>query len=289
MPSSVSENRVLRPRRRIDTTIGQNIYHCLNHPIQWIKITGIIVAVDEFYNRICYTVDDSSGSTIECVCLSPPKSDALPKDSTNSYSGGKFWNDTRAKRDIKKNTETPIDQRAIDDMISPDGPKLRGIDVGSVVKIKGIISVFRDVRQIAMKIIHTIPDTAAEVVEWQARNAFYKDVLGKPWLVSEEQEKKCLKDAEREKWREEEKRKRRIRKDETEEERKVRKKRERREKREQEAKQAKELEEEKKKDERRRREQWERDERAKRDRKRAEVSRKVREQEFRDRVGKVDL
>ena len=181
-----------------------------------------------------------------------------------------------------------MDQKATGDMISPDGPKLKGINVGSVVKIKGIISVYRE-RQIAMKIIHVIPDTAAEVVEWRARNAFYKDVLSKPWVVTEEEETRCLKDAEREKWREEEKKKRKIKKDETEDERKLRKRRERRKKRDEEAKAAKEAEEENKKDERRKREQWERDERVKRERKRAEMSKRARAKEFQDRIGKVEL
>lgn len=181
-----------------------------------------------------------------------------------------------------------VDQKAIDDMISPDGPKLKGIDVGSVVKIKGIISIYRE-RQIAMKIVHVIPDTAAEVVEWGARNAFYKDVLSKPWVVTEEEEKKCLEHAEREMWRGEEKKKRKIKKGETEDERKLRKKRERREKRDKEAKAAKEAEDESKKDEKRKREQWERDERAKRERKRAEMSKRARAKEFQERIGKVEL
>ena len=237
---------------------------------------------------MCYTLDDSSGSTIECVCLAPPKSNALPKESSNSYGGAKYWNDAGSNAAVKAPAGEAVDQKAIDDMISPDGPKLKGIDVGTVVKIKGIISVYRE-RQIAMKIVHVIPDTAAEVVEWRARNAFYKDVLGKPWIVTEEEEKKCLKDVEKEKWREEEKKTRKIKKSETEDERKLRKKRERREKRDNEAKAAKEAEEESKKDERRKREQWERDERARRERKRAEMSKRARAKEFRERMGKVEL
>ena len=181
------------------------------------------------------------------------------------------------------------EQIAIDDMISPDGPRLKGFDVGSVVKIKGTISEFRDIRQISMKIVHIIPDTAAEMVEWRARDAFYRDVLWKPWVVTGEQEKKCLRDAQREKWREEEKRRLKIKKGETEEDRNLRKRKERRERREKEAKEVKEAEDGKKKDEERRRVQWERDQRSNRERKRAEMSRKCREQEFRARVGKVDL
>ncbi len=115
-------------------------------------------------------------------------------------------------------------------MVSADGPKLKGIDVGSVVKIKGTIGVYRGIRQIAMKIIHIIPDTAAEVVEWRARTAFMRDVISTPWVVTGEEETKCLIDAEREKWGDEEKKKRRIKKGGTEEERAARKKRERRQK-----------------------------------------------------------
>lgn len=212
----------------------------------------------------------------------------MPKESSNSYGGGKYWNDARSNAAAKTPADAHADQKAIDDMVSPDGPKLKGIDVGSVVKIKGIISVYRG-RQIAMKIIHVIPDTAAEVVEWRARNAFSKDVLSKPWVVTEEEETKCLKSAEREKWREEDKKRRKIKKGETEDERKLRKKRERREKRDKEAKAAKEAEEENKKDEKRKREQWERDQRVRRERKRAEMSKRARAKEFQDRIGKVEL
>lgn len=222
------------------------------------------------------------------MCLAPLKSDALTKESNNSHGGGKYWNDARSNAAVKAPAKVPADQQATGEMISPDGPKLKGIDVGSVVKIKGIISVYRE-RQIAMKIIHVLRDTAAEVAEWRSRNAFYEAVLAKPWVVTQEEETKCLKNAEREKWREDEREKRKIKKGETEDERKLRKKRERRGKRDKEAMEAKEAEEESKKDEKRKREQWERDEHVKRGRKRAEMSKRARVKGFQDRIGNVEL
>ncbi|KAL5353689.1 hypothetical protein ACLOAV_001729 [Pseudogymnoascus australis] len=131
---------------------GQGIYFHLNHPIKWVRLTGIIVAMDEFYNRICITIDDGSGATIEAT---------------------------------------------YDPMVSPDGPKLRGVDVGAVVKVKGGIKEFRGVRQVAMKAVAVLGDTRAEVGAWREG----------------EEERRCREEAEGEKWRVEEEERRRRRRE----------------------------------------------------------------------------
>lgn len=214
------------------------------------------MAIDHFSNRVSYTLDDFSGHTIECVCKAPLKPEPPKLDSPD------------ASKAAAKAAEIN------DPMISPDGPKLKGIDVCSIVKIKGAISVFRDVRQIAMKRIHVISDTAAEVAEWKKRSAFMRDVLRVPWVVTEEQEKKCLRNAEREKWKEEERKKRKIKEGETAEERKVRKRREKAAKRE---KEKVRVEEEKKQmvvDERKEREVWLREQTLMRERRKRELERR---------------
>ncbi|KFY34908.1 hypothetical protein V494_06368, partial [Pseudogymnoascus sp. VKM F-4513 (FW-928)] len=111
---------------------GGGIYFHLNHPVKWVRLTGIIVAMDEFYNRVCITIDDGSGATIEATCLAPPR----PEPSATVAA-------------IAISTDRPAD----DAMVSPDGPKLRSIDIGKVVKVKGGIKEFRGVRQVAMKAI----------------------------------------------------------------------------------------------------------------------------------------
>ena len=93
-------------------------------------------------------------------------------------------------------------------MISPDGPKLKGVDVGSVVKVKGYITIFRDTRQIAMKSVVVLGDTNAEVKAWKEGTKFRNEIMRVPWVVTPEEEKQCLKEAEGERWREEEKAKR---------------------------------------------------------------------------------
>ncbi|KAK8044605.1 hypothetical protein PG993_004629 [Apiospora rasikravindrae] len=42
------------------------VFFHLNHPIHWVRIVGVVVAIDSFYSRRIYTIDDSSGACIEC-------------------------------------------------------------------------------------------------------------------------------------------------------------------------------------------------------------------------------
>ena len=147
------------------------------------RLTGVIVAMDEFYNRVCITIDDGSGATIEATCLAPPRPEA-----------------TATVAAIAVSTE-----RAADDaMVSPDGPKLRGVDVGKVVKVKGGIKEFRGVRQVAMKAIAVLGDTRAEVGAWREGVRFREEVLRVLWVVTPEEERRCREEAEGEKWRVEE-------------------------------------------------------------------------------------
>jgi hypothetical protein len=154
-----------------------------------VRLTGIIVAMDEFYNRVCITIDDGSGATIEATCLAPPRPEAVATVAA-----------------IAVSTERPAD----DAMVSPDGPKLRGVDIGKVVKVKGGIREFRGVRQVAMKAIAIMRDTEAEVAAWREGVKFREEVLRVPWVVTGEEEKRCREEAEGERWRveEEERRKR---------------------------------------------------------------------------------
>lgn len=146
--------------------------------------------MDEFYNRVCITIDDGSGATIEATCLAPPRPEA-----------------TATVAAVAVSTVRPAD----DTMVSPDGPKLRGVDIGKVVKVKGGIREFRGVRQLAMKAISILGDTRAEVGAWREGVRFREDVLRVPWVVTREEEKRCREEAEGERWRveEEERRKRR--------------------------------------------------------------------------------
>jgi hypothetical protein len=73
---------------------------------------------------------------------------------------------------------------------------LSRIDIGSVVKVKGIISTFRSVRRIALGRVEIIPDTNSEVRFWTQRTQLFAGVLSKPWTLSAEEQKRLLKEAE---------------------------------------------------------------------------------------------
>lgn len=147
--------------------------------------------MDEFYSRVCITIDDGSGATIEATCLAPPRPEPTATVAAIAV---------------------PTARAADDAMVSPDGPKLRGVEIGRVVKVKGGIREFRGVRQVAMKAVAVLGDTRAEVGAWREGVRFRTEVLGEAWVVTGEEERKCREEAEGERWRvEEEERKKRRR------------------------------------------------------------------------------
>jgi len=164
----------------IDTT-GIPLYHHSNHPIKWVRLTGVIVAVDEFYGRKVYTLDDSSGKCIECTCPAPlpPKSTTLPPAVTVTKPNAP----QQPEGPTVTNPKVPWDE----------------VDVGAVVKIKGGIREFRDERQVEIIKVEVLRSTDQEVKCWNEVLAFRKDILSVPWVVTREQEEKYKRRAMRDK------------------------------------------------------------------------------------------
>jgi endo-1,3(4)-beta-glucanase len=163
---------------------GRPLYHHSNHPIKWVRLTGVIVAVDDFYGRKVYTLDDSSGKCIECTCPAP----APPKPTTLSSAAV---------------PAVTITEPALKE---PEGPTVTNpkvpwdeVDVGVVVKIKGGIREFRDERQVEIIKVEVLRSTDQEVRCWNEVLAFRRDILSVPWVVSREQEEKYKRRAMREK------------------------------------------------------------------------------------------
>jgi len=59
------------------------------------------------------------------------------------------------------------------------------IDLGTMVKIKGTFSSFRGERQIELKRIWIVNDTAEETAAWMASAKFKCDILLRPWKLSD--------------------------------------------------------------------------------------------------------
>ncbi|KAI9825389.1 MAG: hypothetical protein M1832_001119 [Thelocarpon impressellum] len=141
---------------------GQNIYFHLNHPIRYVRLVGVLVALEDYPRRTLLTLDDCSGATIEIVWPKrPPPSTPL-------------------RAPPPAGTPAPAPPPWIPD------PPLDGIDLGSVIKAKGTLSNFRGARQLLLKRAAVIGDTNEEVRAWRELSTFRAEVLAAPWVVDEE-------------------------------------------------------------------------------------------------------
>lgn len=168
------------------TIEGENFFFYKSLPIKWVRIVGVVVAIDEYSGRRVYTVDDSSNACIECTILlaQPPKQD-----------------DDASKRETEP-AQLPEHAPPLALELFTD------IDVGSVVDVKGGLSTFRDEKQINIEKMHAVICTAEEVSLWEKRAQFRKDVLDKPWVLGDRDVRRCRKQAERSEEEAERKRKR---------------------------------------------------------------------------------
>ena len=115
---------------------GQNTYFHLNHPIKWIRLVGVIVAFDEFPTRWILLLDDSSGALIEVTCGRPQPPNTTTSLNDHNIPSAGMAKSTMALEGVTS-TGRPID--------------LSGIDIGTVVKVKGKIGTFRGEKQMHLE------------------------------------------------------------------------------------------------------------------------------------------
>ncbi|KAI2628768.1 hypothetical protein GGR54DRAFT_362175 [Hypoxylon sp. NC1633] len=144
---------------------GDNVFFSLNHPIRWVRVVGVVVAIDEFYGRRVFTVDDSTGECIEC-CLDIPK----PANSRHEDGAGGAAVSTAPAPDVH-----------------PD------IDVGMVVEVKGSTKLFRNQKQVKIQKLERIKSTNQEVQFWNKIRDFRRDVLSRPWILEKKEVRRCKK------------------------------------------------------------------------------------------------
>ncbi|KAF6819328.1 OB-fold nucleic acid binding domain-containing protein [Colletotrichum sojae] len=151
----------------------QDFYFHENLPIKWVRIVGIVVAVQDLGGRRIYTVDDSSGACIECIVplKAPPRETAPTADP---------W-------------QAPVLPQPVPPADCMD------VDVGSVVDIKGGLTTFRDEMQVKIEKVKLLKSTEQEVALWERRARFRSEVLLQPWVLSEKQIRRCRKEEMREK------------------------------------------------------------------------------------------
>ncbi|KAB5543060.1 hypothetical protein GE09DRAFT_236757 [Coniochaeta sp. 2T2.1] len=188
--------------------VGQDLYFHLNHPVRWVQVAGVVVAIDEFYGRRIYTIDDSSGANIEVV-LRVEKQNANQAAILATEADGSGYG--KAVKDIKTKTTTkPAQATTKEDEVKPHVDS--EVDVGDVLLVKGKITVYRNSKQIIVhKIVH-LRSTQDEVHFWKKMTEFHDSVLSKPWTLSEKELKRCRREAEKPNWEEPKDRKRSRRK-----------------------------------------------------------------------------
>ncbi|KAJ6787911.1 hypothetical protein PWT90_01894 [Aphanocladium album] len=158
---------------------GEGLYFYRNLPIKWVRIVGVVVAIDEFAGLCAFTIDDSSGACIEAVTsLTAP---AKPPDD------GKSETTTSA---------APAPAPALGPLAQPVTP-YGHVDVGSVVDVKGALTTFREARQLKVEKMLVLRSTAEEMKLWTKRTVFRRDVLERPWIVPDKMLRRCRRDAER--------------------------------------------------------------------------------------------
>lgn len=160
---------------------GQNLFFHLNHPIQWVRIAGIVVAVDEYHGRRIYTVDDSSGVCIECL-IDVPRTDAAL---TATVAVTKLDSKTTGRPDLT----APATKRVVPEEV----------DVGTIIDVKGGLSLFRGNKQIKILKVTILRSTEQEVAFWEKTRKFRRNVLENPWQLTDKEVRRCRKEAERRK------------------------------------------------------------------------------------------
>jgi hypothetical protein len=149
-----------------DACVGQHLYFYLNHPIRYVCVVGVVVAIDDI--NIWYTVltiDDGSGANIEVkiVRIPPPEKNA-----------------TYSSPETQIENVRIISQLGVFEVMVGN----QALDIGSVIKAKCTISEFRGVKQLEIKRVWVINTTNEELQAWAEVATFKRDVLSKPWHLS---------------------------------------------------------------------------------------------------------
>jgi hypothetical protein len=151
--------------------VGQHIYFHLNHPIRFVRVVGVVVAIDDI--NLKYTVltlDDGSGANIEVKIV------RLTPDVYNS---------------VESPSNTMIDNVNVVSHLGVFEVTVdhKQVDIGTVIKAKATLSEFRGAKQLELKRIWIVPTTTEEAQAWAETAAFKQVTLSKPWHLSSSEHK----------------------------------------------------------------------------------------------------
>ena len=182
----------------------------LNHPIQFVALVGVIVAFEDYFDKFwLFTIDDSSGATVEVKCRKPVQANgqvderdkARGKDHGDSHAlhGQSSVGNTTTNKDNLDASGNPKHATSnVDAEESARTETMSKIDVGVVVHVKGTITTFRETRQIYLERITVVPDTNAEMRFRESLVTLRCRVLSHPWIIPAGKQRELLDEARRE-------------------------------------------------------------------------------------------
>ncbi|KAF2675718.1 hypothetical protein K458DRAFT_471200 [Lentithecium fluviatile CBS 122367] len=155
---------------------SQHIYFHLNHPIRFVRVVGVVVAIDDINLRYTVlTLDDGSGANIEVKIV-------------------------RLTTDIYNPAESPSNT-TIDNVNVISQPGIfevtvdhQQVDIGTVINAKATLSEFRGAKQLELKRIRIVSTTNEEAQAWAETAVFKQATLSKPWRLTSVEHKKITKE-----------------------------------------------------------------------------------------------
>ena len=178
------------------SSTGNPLYFYLNHPIQFVQLTGIVVAIEDFHPHIfLFTLDDSSGSTIDVVWRKPkPQSQSQNDYTTTTLTTAEATAKVKTQRQEREEDEDEEQQQRREDADTPLLPLLNALEIGTTVLAKGTLSPFRHTLQLNLLRLTVLTPTQ-ELRLIQSRTSFLLNTLSKPWRLSANAQTRLLKKA----------------------------------------------------------------------------------------------
>jgi hypothetical protein len=171
--------------------VGQHIYFHLNHPIRFVRLVGVVVAIDDINVKYTtLTLDDGSGANIEVkiVRLTPDVYNPVESPSNTMIAN------------VNVVSQPGLFEVTVDH---------QQVDIGTVIKAKATLSEFRGAKQLELKRIWIVSTTNEEAQTWAETAAFKQTTLSRPWHLSSAEHKQITNEikSERKKIRDYERRK----------------------------------------------------------------------------------
>lgn len=191
---------------------GQNLWFFLNHPIRYVYLCGVVTSIEFRNGVLCVmSLDDGSGVGMELV-LRRVLPRAAPRIAVSAFQRERPENTAGEEDDSSSNdgTEPDVEMNTVSVNVAPRCTStttekltwhtkahvntlrlhdIYEIDIGTVLKAKGVIETYRSNLQLSLLRAEYIASTIEEMRVWRGYAAFVRQVLSKPWILSEEKVK----------------------------------------------------------------------------------------------------